>query len=383
MTPTRPPSIGADERIKRINALRLRMDKTNVDSVLLGSTTSLRYFTGISWHPSERFLGALITPERIDYVGPAFERTKVESLITLPGELHTWEEEDSPYRIIADRMRGANIALDGDLPLFMYRALQREIDDNRLLDAVPLTAPLRARKSPAEIALMTHAKAITLEAQRRAHAFLKEGVFASEVARFIDETHRGLGGSASTFCIVAFGADTSLPHGPEKDRALKGGDAVLIDTGCAVDGYNSDITRSYVFGEPTAKYRAVWEAEKEAQAAAFEAARRGALCESVDAAARRSIERRGFGPGYSLPGLPHRTGHGIGLDIHEAPNLVKGDKTPLDIGMCFSNEPMIVVPGEFGVRHEDHFHMTGDGARWFTEPAASLDAPFANAPAFA
>jgi Xaa-Pro dipeptidase len=160
------------------------------------------------------------------------------------------------------------------------------------------------------------------------------------------------------------------------------GDVVLIDTGCRVDGYNSDITRTYVFGEPTAKFRAAWDAEREAQAAAFEAARRGALCESVDAAARRSLERRGYGPGYALPGLPHRTGHGIGLDIHESPNLVKGDRTPLDVGMCFSNEPMIVAPGEFGVRHEDHFHITASGPKWFTEPAKSLDDPFGDAPSF-
>lgn len=381
--PIRPHAIGIEERRKRLDALRLRMDKAGAGAVLLGSTTSLRYFTGIVWHPSERFLGALIKADGIDYIGPAFERTKVGSLISLPGDLLTWEEDESPYRLIADRAAGMTVAVDGDLPLFMYRGLRREIADEKLADAVPLTAPLRARKSPAEIALMQYAKSITLEAQRRAHAHLKEGMLASEVARFIDGTHRALGGSASTFCIVAFGADTALPHGPEKDRALTGGDVVLIDTGCQVEGYNSDITRSYVFGEPSADYRAVWDAEKEAQLAAFDAARRGALCESVDAAARRSLERRGFGPGYLLPGLPHRTGHGIGLDIHEAPNLVKGDKTPLDVGMCFSNEPMIVVPGKFGVRHEDHFHMASDGPRWFTEPAHSLDDPFANAPAVA
>lgn len=379
----KPAPISDEDRKSRLHALRVRMDKAGVEAVLLGSTSSLRYFTGIVWRPSERFLGAIITKDRIAYVAPAFERTKVEQLISLRGELLCWEEEQSPYDLVAAQCAKGVVALDGDLPLFMYRALRRVIDDARLGDAAPLIAPLRARKSPAEIALMQYAKNITLEAQRRAHGFLKEGVLASEVARFIDETHRALGGSSSTFCIVAFGADTALPHGPEKDRALKGGDAVLIDTGCTVDGYNSDITRSYVFGAPTAAYRRVWDAEKEAQGAAFEAARRGALCESADAAARRALERRGYGPGYALPGLPHRTGHGIGLDIHEAPNLVKGDRTPLDIGMCFSNEPMIVIPGEFGVRHEDHFHIAGDGPKWFTEPAASVDDPFANAPSFA
>lgn len=379
---TGPPHIQTAERLQRIGALRLRMEKSGVSAVLLGATSSLRYFTGIAWHPSERFLGALISRDRIDYIAPRFELEKVADLVSIEGDILTWEEEENPFRLIADCVPSGVVALDGDAPFFMYRALRREIADERIVDATPLIAPLRARKSPAEIALLQHAKSITLEAQRRAHRFLREGVMASDVARFIDETHRTLGGGGSTFCIVAFGDDTALPHGPEKDRALKEGDAVLIDTGCRVDGYNSDITRTYVFGEPTPEFRSAWAAEKEAQAAAFDAARRGALCESVDAAARRSLERRGYGPGYRLPGLPHRTGHGIGLDIHEAPNLVRNDKTPLDVGMCFSNEPMIVVPGRFGVRHEDHFHIAGDGARWFTPPACSLDDPFANAPRF-
>jgi Xaa-Pro dipeptidase len=374
----RPPLIGPDERAARIDRLRGAMERAGAGSVLLGSTSSLRYFTGVDWHPSERFCGALISAARIDYVAPRFELEKVSGLVTLPGDVKTWEEDESPYRLIAALAPKGAVALDPDLPLFMYRALRREIDDARLADAAPLIGPLRARKSPAEIALMAHAKRLTLEAQRRAHAFLRAGVLTSEVARFIDETHRALGADGgNTFCIVAFGADTALPHGPEGDRALKEGDAVLIDTGCRVGGYNSDITRSYFFGAPCADYRAAWDAEKEAQAAAFDAARRGALCESVDASARRSLERRGYGPGYRLPGLPHRTGHGIGLDVHEAPNLVRGDRTPLDVGMCFSNEPMIVVPGKFGVRHEDHFHISDGGARWFTPPAASLDDPFA------
>jgi Xaa-Pro dipeptidase len=374
-----PAPIGADERRARVERLRAAMDRAGVSATLLGSTTSLRYFTGVDWHPSERFCGALLTASRITYVAPRFELDKVAGLVSPPADFATWEEDENPYRLIADLAPAGVLALDPDLPLFMYRGLRREIDDARLGDAGPLIAPLRARKSPAEIALMAHAKRLTLEAQRRAHGFLRPGVLASEVARYIDETHRALGADGgSTFCIVAFGADTALPHGPEKDRALAEGDPVLIDTGCRIGGYNSDITRSYVFGAPCAEYRAAWEAEKEAQGAAFEAARRGALCESVDAAARRSLERRGYGPGYRLPGLPHRTGHGIGLDIHESPNLVRGDRTPLDIGMCFSNEPMIVVPGRFGVRHEDHFHISGEGPRWFTEPAASLDDPFAN-----
>src|SRR5581483_1306417 len=206
---------------------------------------------------------------------------------------------------------------------------------------------------------------------------LRAGIRASDVEQFIDREHRALGADqGNTFCIVSFGEDTGLPHGGETDRVLRENDPVLIDTGTQYDGYNSDITRSYVFGEPSAEYRRVWNVEKESQAAAFEAAKPGGLCESVDAAARASQRANGFGPDYRLPGLPHRTGHGIGLDVHEAPNLVRGDKTPLAAGMCFSNEPMIVLPGEFGVRLEDHFYMTEDGPRWFTEPSYSIDEPF-------
>jgi Xaa-Pro dipeptidase len=208
-------------------------------------------------------------------------------------------------------------------------------------------------------------------------------VRTSEVVRFIDGEHRALGGSANTFCIVSFAEDTALPHGGETDRSLNKGDLVLIDTGCKVDGYCSDITRTYAFGETTERIRNVWRHEKEAQAAAFAAARPGAPCESVDNAARAVLERAGYGPDYRLPGLPHRTGHGIGLDVHEAPNLVRGDKTPLAPGMCFSNEPMLVIPNQFGVRLEDHFYMTEHGPRWFTEPQASLEDPFADVPALA
>jgi len=150
----------------------------------------------------------------------------------------------------------------------------------------------------------------------------------------------------------------------------------LIDTGCQLQGYNSDITRTYVFGEPNARQRQLWQLEQDAQIAAFDAATLGTLCGDVDAAARVVLEAAGFGPDYNVPGLPHRTGHGIGLDIHEWPYLVRNDVTPLAVGMCFSNEPMLCVPGEFGIRHEDHFYMTAQGPKWFTAPAKSIDDPF-------
>jgi hypothetical protein len=152
---------------------------------------------------------------------------------------------------------------------------------------------------------------------------------------------------------------------------------VLIDTGCFVQGYTSDITRTYVYGTPGAEHRRIWNLEREAQQAAFDAVKPGVPCEAIDAAARRVLERAGLGPDYRLPGLPHRTGHGIGLSIHEGPFLVRGDTTPLAPGMCFSNEPMIVLPDRFGIRLEDHFHVTETGAQWFTEPSHAIDDPSA------
>ena len=385
MTATNAPApIGFTERKQRLAALCASMDAAGLEAVILGSTKSLRYFTGLVWSPSERFTGAIIHARGdLEYVCPGFERSKVAGSIGVPGDILTWEEEKSPHALIASRLKpGARIGLDDQVALFIYLALARALSPERIADAGPLISALRSRKSAAEIALMAHAKAITLEVQRRAWKSLVAGVKTSEVARFIDAEHRALGGSGNTFCIVSFGADSALPHGGESDRALREGDIVLIDTGCHIDGYNSDITRTYVFGEPTQHMRAIWRLEKEAQAAAFAAARLGAACETVDAAARAVIARAGLGPDYRLPGLPHRTGHGIGLDIHEAPNLVRGDGTPLAPGMCFSNEPMIVVPDAFGVRLEDHFHMTEVGPCWFTTPSHSLDAPFANAPQF-
>lgn len=379
-----PAPIGVAERLGRLAGLRQGMEAAGVETVLLGSTSSLRYFTGLDWYASERLVGALVHASGgLDYITPQFELEKVEGLISLPGEILTWEEDESPWRLVAERIGPTGrMAIDERMALAMYRSLRAEIDDARLADAGPLIHPLRSRKSPAELAQMRHAKAITLEVHRRAHLQLHAGQRASEVVRFIDDQHRALGGSGNSFCIVSFAEDTSLPHGGEGDRALAHGDVVLIDTGTRIDGYSSDITRTYVFGEATPEVRRVWEAEKRAQAAAFEAARLGVACEAVDAAARRSLEVDGFGPGYSLPGLPHRTGHGIGLDIHEGPYLVKGDTTPLATGMCFSNEPMIVVPGRFGVRLEDHFHMTDAGPEWFTRPQHSLDDPFADVPAW-
>ncbi|WP_417229514.1 M24 family metallopeptidase [Brevundimonas sp.] len=385
-----PPAspIRADERQRRIRALASALQARGLSALLVGPTTSLRYFTGLDWHPSERLTAALIHADgRVEYICPRFELDKIGDLTTaegtVSGDILTWEEEDSPYALVAGRVpAGGKLAVDDQVATFVWLGLAGALGSDRLVDGGPLIVALRRIKSSAEIALLMRAKAITLEVQRRTHAWLKAGVLTSEVKRFIDAEHSRLGGEGgSWFCLVSFGDDSCLPHGGEGDRALQPDNVVLIDTGTLVDGYHSDITRTYVFGEPTAEFRRVWEHEKQAQLRAFAAARTGATCESVDAAARDYLTGLGYGPDYTLPGLPHRTGHGVGLDIHEAPNLVRGDRTVLEAGMCFSNEPMLVIPGRFGVRLEDHFYTTDRGPVWFTVPSHSLDDPFgADAP---
>jgi Xaa-Pro dipeptidase len=236
---------------------------------------------------------------------------------------------------------------------------------------------MRARKSVAEIALIQRAHEMTMEVHKAAASILEVGITTSEVVEFIDQAHQAVGAAdGSYFCIVLFGVATSFPHGVKDPQTLAKDDWVLIDTGCVLEGYISDTTRSFCFGDPSEAHRTAWAAEKAAELAAFEAAQLGQPCEAADTAARKSLISSGYGPDYQLPGCPHRTGHGCGLDIHEAPNLVRGEQTILDIGMVFSDEPMLVIPGEFGVRLEDHFHMTSEGPKWFTQPSHSIDDPF-------
>lgn len=374
----RPAAITDAERRDRLQRLREKMEADGVAAVLLGSTESLRYFTGLVWHQSERMLGALVTPTALTYIVPGFERSRVEALPHLAADIATWEEEESPAALVATLVgpRGS-IALDDALPLFIYHALVRHLGAERLVDGARLIRELRLCKSPSEIALIRYAMELTLEVHKRAHAIMKPGIRASEVVRYIDEQHRALGAvRGSTFCIVSFGVATSLPHGADSDQILEKDHAILVDTGTRIDGYHSDLTRSYVIEEPNAEYARIWRAEREAQQAVFDAAQIGAECQSLDDAARSVLARHRLGPDYRLPGLPHRAGHGLGLEIHEEPYIVRSNKTPLRPGMCFSNEPMIVVPGQFGIRLEDHIHMTDEGAQWFTKPGNSPTEPF-------
>lgn len=372
----RAPAITREERAARLERARALTAEQGADALLVQAGASLQYFTGVPWSPSERLVALLLpvtdTPK---LVCPAFERGTLEAELTIAADLLLWEEDEDPVALVADALpAGATLALD---PLLFFGWARRIAAAGlTTVDGAGAIDGCRMIKSPAELALLSEAKQMTLAVQAAASRILTPGIRESEVVRFIDDAHRALGGGPSTFCIVQFGQATAYPHGLPGDRALAEGDMVLVDTGCRVHGYHSDITRTYAFGPVADEVRAIWDIEHAAQAAAFAAVAPGVPCEAIDAAARDVLVREGLGPDYRLPGLPHRTGHGIGLSIHEPAYLVRGDTTPLAPGMCFSNEPMIVVPGRFGIRLEDHFHVTDAGAAWFTPPQPSIDRPF-------
>jgi len=379
--PGRPPAIAAAEYQARLERARALTAALGGDALLVGAGASLRYFTGVPWGATERLVALLLPRKgRPIMICPAFELGSLQADLKIEADIRLWQEHDSPAALTARALSeiGADVlALDPAAPFSLFSALDKAAPSLRAVDATPVIDGCRGVKSPAELALMRYAKAITLDVHRRAAAILVPGIAASAVKRFIDTAHRAAGADGgSTFCAVQFGRATAYPHGLPGDQALEEGQLVLIDTGCQVEGYNADITRTYVFGEPGDEHRRIWDIEHEAQAAAFAAVRPGVPCEVIDETARQVLQRHGLGPDYVLPGLPHRTGHGIGLSIHEGPYLVRGDTTRLAPGMCFSNEPMIVIPDRFGVRLEDHFHVTEDGAAWFTEPSPSIDAPF-------
>ena len=375
--------ITGQERRGRIEKAQQLMREEGIDALYLDASSSLYYFTGLRAKPSERLHGAVIPADGdIFHVCPAFEEAKLRTTLQGDEEVLLWDEHEDPTALVVEGLRKlglsyGTVGIDEATPFFTFSGLRRAGNAYEYVDGNRITGRCRMIKSPAEIALMQRAKDITLEVHKATACILTEGITTTEVAEFIVQAHRRLGADGPvSFNIVLFGEATAYPHGVPYPQVLRDGDMVLIDVGATIEGYHSDITRSYVFGEPNPRQREIWDLEKAAQAAAFEAAQVGVPAEAVDAAARGVIEAAGYGPGYAVPGLPHRTGHGIGLDVHEWTYLVKGNKTPLAPGMCFSNEPTICLYGEFGVRLEDHFYMTPEGPRWFTEPCPTVDDPF-------
>ncbi len=374
--------IQLDEFKQRVEKAQSIMRQQNIAATYVNAGTSLYYFTGTRWYASERMVGAIIPAEGdVEYIAPFFEIDTMKGFMQLKGKVNGWHEDESPYQLMINLLKDKNIpegkiAIDESAAFFIYDGLRQVSDQYEFVNAKPVTAGCRMQKSATELALLQRAKEMTLEVHKAAAKILKPGISTQEVTGFINKAHQKVGAAGSSFCIVLFGVDTSFPHGVKTPKILEQDDIVLIDTGCLLEGYNSDITRTYVYGDATSKQREMWQIEKQAQAEAFARAEINTPCGDVDSAARNYLESQGLGPAYQVPGLPHRTGHGIGLDIHEWPYLVKNDRTPLAPGMCFSNEPMLVIPGEFGVRLEDHFYMTAEGPKWFTEPSHSIDDPF-------
>jgi Xaa-Pro dipeptidase len=371
----------ADRRARIEKAKRL-MAENRIDAILLEGGSSMFYFTGVRWGLSERpFVTVIPAKGELAWVSPGFEEQRARELIKFGEDVRTWQEDESPYRLVAQILKDRGIAtgrvgVEERLRFFVFNGVKKEAPGITYDSADPITAGCRMIKSPAEIALMQRANDMTIAAYKAAFATLREGMTQGDLRTNILAAYRALGAQAADVA-VSFGKYTAFPHGSITPQQLREGDIVQVDDGCSVDGYQSDITRTTVFGKPTKRQTDVWNLEKRAQAAAFAAARPGVPCEAVDAAARKVITDAGFGPGYKVPGLPHRTGHGIGLDIHEWTNFVLGNKTPLQPGMCFSDEPMIAIYGEFGIRLEDCLYITEGGAKFFTQPSPSIDQPFA------
>jgi Xaa-Pro dipeptidase len=372
--------ISDDERKARIAKAQRLMTQNKIDAIYLEPGPSMFYFAGMRWSTSERMF-ALVIPAHgeLAWICPKFEEERARELIRFSTDVRTWEEDESPYRrvveIFRDRgFRTGKIGIEERVRFFLFDGIRKEGPGFEYVSADPVTAGCRVHKSPAEIALMQRANDITLVAYKATYDAMHEGMNQDEFSGNCSAAFRALGVTGGVFC--SFGKYTAFPHGSSTPQKLKEGDVVLMDGGCGVEGYQSDITRTFVLGKPTQRQRDIWSLERRSQDAGFAAAKLGQPCEVVDAAARKVLTDAGFGPDYKVPGLPHRTGHGIGLDGHEWTNFVRGNKTPIEPGMCFSDEPTIVIYGEFGIRLEDCLYITENGPKFFTTQSKSIDEPF-------
>ena len=370
-----------DYALRREKVGRL-LAEHGLDAVFIGGGTNLLYFTKVGWWLSERVFGVVLSRRKEPiWVCPAFEVKRAEELVPAGQEIRTWEEHENPYATIGGVLRDIGAATGKlgtapDLRAFEVHGLRRTLTAAEIVDGAPVTEGCRGTKTAKEIAYMDLANRIIKIAFREGFKSLRAGMSTRDLAGAIAAATQKLGSAGGGG--PQFGPNTAFPHGSQVPRTLTAGDPVLVDGGCAVEGYHSDVTRTIVFGKPTDKQRRVWDIVRKAQKAALAAAKPGAPCESVDAAARKVIVDAGYGPGYKY--LAHRLGHGIGMDGHEYPYLVKGNTLKIEPGMTFSNEPGIYIYGEFGIRTEDCMVVTENGARHLGGmEAVSIDEPFGRA----
>jgi Xaa-Pro dipeptidase len=380
----RATPITSDERRGRIEKARALMAKEKIDALMLCSGTSLGYFTGMRWSGAER-LFAFVLPQKGEpfVVCPAFEEDRAREQIALgpfaggAADVRTWQEHESPYERVAKGLRDRGVSsgrlgVEETIKFVFSDGVAQAAPAVKLASGTPITAGCRMIKDAHEQALMRLASVVTWKAYKAAYESLKEGMTQNDFARLVSAAHSRLGFSGGAG--VQVGPYSALPHGSIQPQVIREGTILLIDGGCSVEDYASDISRTFVLGKPTDKMKRVFDIERKAQDAALAAARPGVPCEAVDAAARKVIEDAGFGPGYAH--FTHRVGHGMGMDGHEWPYLVKGNALPLAPGMIFSDEPGIYIRGEFGVRLEDDMLITESGAELFTAQSKSLEEPF-------
>jgi Xaa-Pro dipeptidase len=375
--------ITVDERAARQEKARHLMAANQLDAILLPDGSSLNYFAGVQWWGSER-LFALVLPAkgRALCICPAFEEGRARELLANSPEgkntdIRTWQEDQNPYQILARGLKDLDIStgklgLEESVRFVFSDAIAKAAPQLRIVSATPVTAGCRMIKSDHELELMRLANQVTLSAYHAAHQTLHDGMPQAELERMIMAAYSKLGFSGEV--DIEIGENSSFPHGSIVPQVIREGTLVMLDDGCTVEGYQSDVTRTFVFGKPSDKMKRVFETVHGAQTTALKAARPGVECQVVDAAARKVISDAGFGPDYKF--FTHRVGHGIGLDGHEWPYLVRGNNTPLARGMTCSDEPGIYIPGEFGVRLEDDMHITEEGAELFTPQSPSLEDPF-------
>jgi len=372
--------ISVEERLARIEKAQRLMAENNIDAILLEPGSAMLYFAGVDWWRSERLTTVIIPREGdIGIVTPFFEEPSVRESMTFGDDVRPWNEHENPFERVAGFLKDRNltsgrIGLEETVRYFVVDGLKQAAPAFEITSATPVTQGCRMYKSAHEIALMKKASEVTLTAYAHVYRELEAGMEPNDVKALMAAAQSQLGGVGS-WNMALFGVASAYPHGSSQAQKIVEGQIVLMDCGCSVEGYQSDISRTFVFGEPIARQREVWNTVRKGQQIAFETAQIGAAAGSVDDAVRAYYESLGWGPDYTVPGLSHRTGHGIGMDGHERVNFVHGEETPLAPGMCFSNEPGLYDFDSFGVRLEDCIYMTENGPAWFTVPPDSLDDP--------
>lgn len=372
--------ISLSERKTRIQKAQSLMAKANIAAMILEPGAAMDYFTGIQWWRSERLTAVVIPREGdIAVLCPFFEEPSIRESLKVGDDVRVWQEHESPFalvkQILTDRgVEKGQLAFEHSVRYFVLDGVMSLMGNMQHTSADPITQGCRMFKSAHEIALMHKANEITLRAYQHVYANLALGMSQQDVNQLMSGAQAQLGGSG-IWTMALFNEASAYPHGSKQAQTIKNGSIVLMDCGCAVHGYQSDISRTFVFGEPNKKQQKIWQTVRKGQQVAFEKAQIGTPAGAVDDAVRAYYQTQGLGPEYQLPGLSHRTGHGIGMEGHEPVNFVHQEQTPLQTGMCFSDEPGIYLPGEFGVRLEDCIYMTDKGPRWFTTPPDSLESP--------